>query len=176
MPSLGVVQGEPSSASICQHPCLYDLLCLSGLLFAARLDDLWGHPSRAFPSFVICHHVWREGEVRLRHLPLFCLIPILSDGSALTAVAIYPSLLPSWPAACRNYSQWPNWSAFWRHMFALIFKSVFWPGWQIHTLKSQPLSCDWVRFFTCGWIVRSIQMIRLNVLIPFHQVSWRENP
>lgn len=152
--------------TLCQHPsCSSDPLCLSGPLFWARLDDLWGHPSLAFPRFVICCHTWHE-----KSGSGICLYLVGCPSCQLTrnspAMEICPCLLPSWPAVYGNDSQLPNWNAFWRHMFALIFKSVFWPGWQTHTLKSQPLSSDWARFFTCGQIAISIQMTRLTVSFP----------
>lgn len=143
------------------------ILWISLSLWPPTLDDLWDPIQLKLTPTSWSAIMNRGKEASTSGICLyFVWSPSCQTNQNSPGVEICPFLSPSWPAACRSYSQLPNWNAFQRHMFALIFKSVFWPEWQTHTLKSHPLSSGWARFFLCGQIVISIRTTRLTVLFP----------
>lgn len=108
---------------------------------------------------MICPHIW---GVRLRHLTPFCLIPILSDHPELSRCGNLPSFcLPDQLHVGIIYSCPTEMSS--KHVFALICRSVLWPGWQTHALKSQPLHSERA---TQGQPVISMLMARLTTVFP----------
>lgn len=155
---------RPLSATLCHCPfCHWPSLPLWSSFLSKTRWPLRSPPSLAFPNFVICHHVWREGGISGSGI---CLI--LFGAHVVRSLKIH-QMWKSTPSSCLPGqlqmgtihscpTEMPS-----EHMRLLCFSNHYSGQGDRRTLKSQPRSSDQARFFTCEPIVISTQMTGLTI-------------